>query len=112
MKLKLATLIWLLTYLAVMSAVTGGLLRARREAIATYGSLDAKSDWTQWRTDVENSQDPGPVKRRVPKSDAPPALVLMRDHFGVCLALSLVLSSILFGTFMVFIRGALATRPK
>ena len=51
----------------------------------------------------------GPVKRRVPKSAEPPALKLMRDHFGVCLGLSLVLSSVLFGTFMIFVRGAIAT---
>ena len=37
-----------------------------------------------------------------------PALVLMRDYFGVCLAVAVVLSSVLFGTFMVMARGAMA----
>ena len=51
----------------------------------------------------------GPVKRREPKSLEPPALVLMRDHFAVCLGLALLLSTVLFGTFMFFVRGALAS---
>jgi hypothetical protein len=33
----------------------------------------------------------------------------MRDRFGVCLLLAVVLSSVLFGTFMIFIRGAMNT---
>jgi hypothetical protein len=49
------------------------------------------------------------VKRREPKSAEPPALVLMRDHFAVCLSLAVVLSSVLFGTFMFFVRGALTS---
>ena len=40
----------------------------------------------------------------------PPALVLMRDHFGVCLSLAIVLSTVLFGTFMMLVRGAMGSR--
>jgi hypothetical protein len=53
------------------------------------------------------AQGAGPVKRRVPGSLEPPALVLMRDHFAVCLGFALLLSTVLFGTFMFFVRGAM-----
>ena len=36
----------------------------------------------------------------------PPPLVLMRDHFAACLCISLLLSSCLFGTLMLAVRGA------
>ena len=40
-----------------------------------------------------------------PKSDEPPALVLMRDHFAVCLSGSLVISSVLFFFLAFLITG-------
>ena len=58
------------------------------------------------------AEQPYPVKRRVPKSAEPPALVLMRDYFAVCLAIAVVLSSVLFGTFMVLVRGAMSSRAR
>jgi hypothetical protein len=57
------------------------------------------------------ADDASPVKRRPPKSPQPPALLLMRDYFGVCLALAIVLSSVLFATFMFFVRGAFKAGP-
>jgi hypothetical protein len=38
-------------------------------------------------------------------------LVLMRDHFGVCLAGALLLASVLFGTLLWLAQGALETVP-
>jgi len=100
---------WLLAYLTVMALVCGGLAYGRRQAVATYGSFDAMAEWHEWRVDVvaEQNAGTGSVKRRVPKSVEPPALVLMRDHFAACLGLALLLSTVLFGTFMFFIRGAI-----
>ena len=56
------------------------------------------------------ADEPNVVQRRAPKSAEPPALVLMRDHFAACLAIAVLLSSVLFGTFMVLVRGALSSR--
>ena len=110
MKFKLTDLIWLTLYSAVLAAVAGALVRARQNALDTYGSDEAQTEWDQWRTDAKDmAMGAGPVKRREPKSPEPPALVLMRDHFAACLGLALVLSTVLFGTFMFFVRGALAT---
>jgi hypothetical protein len=107
--MKPSTYVWLAAYLAVLAAVVGGLFYGRQQALAVYGSNQAQTNWDAWRGDATKmAQQPGPVKRRAPKSAEPPALVLMRDHFVACAALSLVLSSVLFVTFMFFIRGALS----
>ena len=106
--MKPSLLVWLLAYLAMLALVLGGLWYGRSQALAVYGSNQAQTDWDAWRGDATKmAEQTGPVKRRAPKSAEPPALVLMRDHFLVCAALSLVLSSVLFATFMFFTRGAL-----
>jgi hypothetical protein len=110
-KFSVASLIWLAAYVAVMALVVGGLLYGRSQAIAVYGSGEAQQQWDTWRDDAkEMAAGAGPVKRREPKSAEPPALVLMRDHFLACAALAVLLSSVLFATFMFFLRGALQSR--
>jgi hypothetical protein len=107
-KFSLADLLWLLAYAAVLAGVIGALVKVRRDVTAVYGTQGAQTEWDQWRADATEMADgAGPVKRRAPKSAEPPALVLMRDHFAACLGLSLLLSTVLFGTFMFFLRGAL-----
>jgi hypothetical protein len=99
---------WLLAYLLLMALVIGSVYYARRQALAIYGTGQAQAEWDAWRDEARKMADqPSPVKRRVPQSPEPPALVLMRDHFAACLALALVLSTVLFATFMFFLRGAL-----
>lgn len=103
-------LLWLLAYGAIMATIVGVMVRVRSTAMASFGTDDAQSQWDDWREDAQKmSEGKGPVKRRPPKSVEPPALVLMRDHFGVCLALALVLSSLLYGTAMIFLRGIVAS---
>jgi hypothetical protein len=108
------SLAWLLAYIAVVALVCGGLVYGRHAAFQVYGTDQAQREWWDYRVDVavEGALDTGPVKRRVPKSSEPPALVLMRDYFLVCLVGAIVLSSVLFGTFMVLIRGALKSPKK
>jgi hypothetical protein len=102
---------WLLAYLTVMAAISAGLAYGRRQALATYGTPQAKIEWEDWKSDATNmAQGSGPVSRRAPQSLEPPALVLMRDYFAACLVLAIVLSTVLFGTFMFFLRGALQSR--
>jgi hypothetical protein len=99
-------------YILLLAAVIGGLFFARQQAIAVYGDQAAQSEWDAWREDAkELSKGPGPVIRRTPKSAAPPALLLMRDYFVVCLSLSLLLSSVLFITTLAFLRGVFSTAP-
>jgi hypothetical protein len=106
-KFSLTNALWGLAYLAVVAAVIGAMLKVRSDVSAVYGTQSAQTEWDDWRADAKQmAQGSGPVKRREPKSAEPPALVLMRDHFAVCLGGSLLLTSVLFGTFMIFIRGA------
>jgi hypothetical protein len=100
----------LLAYMALLSLVVGGLAYGRSQALSIYGSKEAQNEWDTWREDAKQmASEAGPVRRRVPKSAEPPALVLMRDYFVICLGLAVVLSSILFATFMFFVRGAMGT---
>lgn len=105
----LRSLPWLAAYIVVLALVTAGLFYSRHQAFQTYGTGAARSAWTAWREDVAAAQETGSVRRRIPKSTEPPALVLMRDYFPICLTASLLLTSVLFATFMLFIRGVFAS---
>ena len=95
-------------YLACMAAVAYGMMLARQSTIRNYGSQIAATDWQEWRSvAMEQSQGDGPVVRRPPKSEQPPALMLMTQHFATCLTLSLLLTSILYATLTMMVRGAL-----
>jgi hypothetical protein len=98
---------WLIAYLAMLALVTRGVFYGRQQALAVYGSAEAQTEWDAWRSDAKKmAEQPSTVKRRAPKSAEPPALVLMRDYFVVCFAGAVVLSTVLFGTFMLLVQGA------
>ena len=98
----------------------------RRAALETYGNEQGQAGWDRWREDVAKDAkafadvesgtrtadgvDLPPVKRRVSKSSEPPALVMMRDRFVVCLIAALLLSGAMMGSVLLLIRGALLTR--
>ena len=100
-------MIWLAAYIILLGLITAGVFYGRQQALQIYGSPAAQAQWDAWRSDARKmAEQPSVVKRRVPQSAEPPALVLMRDYFAVCLAVALVLSTVLFGTFMLLVRGA------
>ena len=86
MKWSLASLLWLIAYVATLLAVTGVVLKLRAVALGTYGTTEALADWEAWRADAKKmAEEPFPVKRRVPTSAEPPALVLMRESTAATL---------------------------
>ena len=103
-------------YLLMLAGIVFGLRQAQHWSAITYDNDEAVRGWQEFRVDVENQPDDAPVFRRTPKSEKPPANVLLHDYFTVCLALSITLSSALYVTLMVMIRGALitpgSTRPE
>ncbi len=104
----LFTLATLIGYLALIVVIVWGLGAFQSWTDAAYASTKAQSDWQDFRDDVAESVDSGgPVSRSVPKSEEPPALVLLRDYYAECLVISLVLSSALYWTFAFFLRGVL-----
>lgn len=111
-KLSIADLLWLTLFFAMLAGITGGMFYLR-DSVVQSATAEGQQEWDQWREAVKEGQEaPGPVQRRVPKSSEPPALVLLRDHFATCLSVALVLSSVLFGTFVLFARGVLNSPVK
>ena len=95
-------------YVLMAIVLVTGLLVARNSASKSFGTETAKRDWEAWRKDAAAQQESStPVQRSVPRSEEPPTLVLLRDHFGVCVATSLVLTSVLYWTTALFVRGIL-----
>lgn len=63
--------------------------------------------WQQWKAETERmSKASGPVQRRPVKTDEPPSLILMRDYFGVIVAVSILVVTVLFGFVAFVIRGS------
>jgi hypothetical protein len=97
---------WIVGYALLIGAVAGTMFWLRHSSVPEWSSKESISDWQKWRSDVESQQDKrGPVKRDVPKSEEPPALVLMRDFFGVMLAGALLFTSMLYWILAWFLTG-------
>jgi hypothetical protein len=105
-----ANWLWLAAYLACVAAVVLLMREARRSTLEALSTPQAKAEWQAWRESEPNTTDQGPVKRRAPSSSEPPALVLLRDHYGVMLAGAVLFGSLLFAAVMVAVRGVLS-RP-
>ena len=99
-------------YLAMLVAAAVGMFAGRRMVLEQLSTPEAKAEWEAWRKSEPNVKDVGGVKRRPPSSTEPPALVLLRDHFGVMLFGALFFSSLLFAAVMFATRGALATSSR
>lgn len=104
--MSLTNLIWLIVYLATMAALVGGLFAARNWALQSYDTAASRAEWERWRQETaKQAAGDGPVSRRPARSPEPPTVVLLRDHFVTCLLMGVMLSSVLFTTLMVMIRG-------
>ena len=87
-----------------------GLVHGRHQALQLYGSESAQKDWDVWRKTASRQTGDvaivdGQVERREPRSELPPALALMSEHFASCLVFSLVMVTALFVTMMFLVRG-------
>jgi hypothetical protein len=103
---------WIVGYFALVGAVVGTMMWLRQSAVPEWSSSQSISDWQQWRSDVQSQQNKrASVKREVPKSQEPPALVLMRDFFGVMLAGALLFTSMLYWILVWFVTGICTSEP-
>ena len=99
---------WLVAYALLMAAIVGSMFWVRHTVLTKYSTPEAIADWQAWRGDVTKQQtNPGPVKRDIPKSEVPPALVLMRDYFGVSLVGATFFTSLLYWIMAWFVTGAI-----
>ncbi len=102
---------WIVGYAVLIGTVAGTIFWLRQSAIADWSSPQSISDWQAWREDVREQQtNRGPVERRIPKSDEPPTLVLMRDYFAVIMVGAILFSSVLYWIIAWFVTGILKGR--
>lgn len=96
--------LWLLAagLIASLAAGAWAAVLARDWTLRRLGTPEARTEWSDWKRDVERQQPTAVVQRRVPKSDEPPWLVLMRDHFAVMLVSGMACGALAFG-FGVFV---------
>jgi hypothetical protein len=95
----------------MLCCIIAALLYARRQAITVYGTDAARKDWQKWVEDAREQQSgSGPIRRRAPTTDRPPALILMRDYFITCLAAAIVLPSAVYWSFAFMLNGVLTQR--
>jgi hypothetical protein len=101
----------LLGYIVMIVAVTWSLRSARKWALGELATPESSREWEAWREDVrQQDEQSGPVRRRVPKSTEPPALVLMRDYFSVSLVGAVLFMTLLYWVIAWFVRGILQSR--
>jgi hypothetical protein len=82
------------------------MLWTRESKIRELSSPQSLADWRTWREDVRQQlTQGGPVERRMPKSEEPPALVLWRDYFGVIVAGAVLFTSVLCWVIAWFVMG-------
>jgi hypothetical protein len=106
-------IIWTPLYVVLIVAVVAGLWYARREALAIYTTPAARAEWQKWVAEAQRQErGEGPVRRRAPRTDQPPAAILMRDYFLTCLAAALLLVTALFWSLAFMMHGAFLVRPR
>lgn len=98
--------LWLAAYLATIGSLAAGLVYVRRQVVAQLSSPRALAEWQAWKAQTERqAQRPGLPARRAVRSNEPPALVLLRDHFAPIMAMSLTVATFLFGFLAMILRG-------
>ncbi len=96
----------LLTYALLMAAMVTGLLTVRSRVLRQTDPESSRQDWEEWRTEAaRQAVGDGPVARRAPAATEAPTVLLMRDHFAACLTLATVISTVLFATLALMLRG-------
>ncbi len=105
------SIIALFVYGLLVTLAVAGMKEARRTALQDFSTPAAGADWQRWRDAArEQSEGAGPVTRRVPASDEPPALVLLRDYYGMCLAAVLGFGSLSYAVLVFLFRGAISSQ--
>jgi len=100
---------WLAAYVLTLGTIVVLMLGVRRATLRALSTPSAQAQWQAWRDSEPNRTETGGVKRRPPSSSEPPALVLLRDYFGVMMTAAVVFGSLLFGAIMVAAWGAFAS---
>jgi hypothetical protein len=110
---KIIAVIFLVAFLGLQVGVFLLVAKTREWAFDQYSGEDAQQDWNKWVDEAtRQAEGDGPIRRRVPKSKQPPALVLARDYYPTCLFGALLFSSLLFVSISYFGWGLMPERSK
>lgn len=99
----------LVLYLAALAAAVPALVALRDHVVATFSQPEELRQWQNWREAAGDPAIQGPVARRKPSSEEPPALVLMRDYFPIVLAAALFFSSLVYWFLVLALCGAMSS---
>ena len=110
-RLSVGLVVCLAVYLAGAVGIVYGLAEMRDRVIVEMSTPEAAAQWQEWKADAARQDGTaGPVARREPKSDEPPSLVLLRDHYAVLVVAALTIYSFLFGLAVFLGRGIWRTK--
>jgi hypothetical protein len=101
-------------YAVVLALIAWAVLAARERTLRLLGTPEALQQWRDFQQQERDraAQSGQPVRRHVPTSLEPPALVLMRDHFPVILIGALAIGSTFYGFAVFVLRGLAAERAR
>jgi hypothetical protein len=109
-RLSVGLIVCLAAYIAGAVGIVLGMARTRARTIEELSTPEQQAYWQEWKTEAARQDGTtGPVARREPKSDEPPTLVLLRDHYAVIVAASLTFYTFLFGLAVFLGRGIMRT---
>ena len=104
--LALVACVWL----TLVAAPPVAFLRWRQTRLAELSTPAAQREWDRFRADMrEQSDDRGPVRRKVPRSPEPPELVWLRDYPLVAVSAWVIFVGLLGAVIGILLRGALRT---
>jgi hypothetical protein len=110
-RLSVGILVCVTIYVAGALCIMLGMTRIRASTIEELSTPEQQAHWQKWKAEAARQDGTtGPVSRRAPKSDEPPTLVLLRDHYAVIVAASLTFYTFLFGLAVFLGRGMWTSR--
>jgi hypothetical protein len=97
---------WLAGYLLVLAAVIWAVVATRQWAIGQLNNDTARAQREEFLDSLRREQAAGdPIQRRIPESNEPPELVMLRDRFWVVMTAACVFTSLFYGFAMYVGRG-------
>jgi hypothetical protein len=103
---------WVIAYGLGFIAIVFVMTTVQQSVLSHYDAADQEA-WQTWKRDAANKDGRlGPVERREPKSDEPPGLVLLRDHFPAIVISLVVFYTCLFAFAMLLAKGMARSGPR
>lgn len=113
-RVSYSTLGWLGGWLIMLVLLTTGLLTVQRRVVTSLDKPEVRAQWQLWKQEAQRQTKlgAGPVQRKAPRTNEPPALILMRDHFPAVWGCSTLLMSCLYTFLAIAMRGAVRTHSR